>query len=286
MYSNNLSTGDILANALPYIQKYYGKTIVIKYGGNAMISDTLRDSVVNDIILLKCVGINPVVVHGGGPHISEFLGKLNIESKFINGLRYTSSEVIDLVQMVLGGKVNKDLVSLFQKFGGKAIGLCGMDGGLVEAKKYVSSEDLGYVGEITNINTEILEMALNSDYIPIVGSIAISSDGNNVYNINADTCASKIAASLKAEKLILLTDIEGVMLDIKNSNTLISKLRLHEIPKLTQDGVIKSGMIPKIDCCVEAIRMGVNRAHIIDGRVKNSLLLELFSDAGIGTMIY
>ncbi|MEG1003257.1 MAG: acetylglutamate kinase [Clostridium sp.] len=286
MSSKDSLRGDILVNSLPYIQKHYGKTIVIKYGGNAMLSDSLRESVIKDIILLKCVGINPVVVHGGGPHISEFLNKLNIQSKFINGLRYTDNETIELVQMVLAGKVNKDLVSLFQKKGGKAIGLCGMDGALIEATKYESSEDLGNVGEITTINNNLLDMALNSDYIPVVGSIALSSDGNSVYNINADTCASKIAASLKAEKLILLTDVKGVMLDQNDPNTFISKLRLHEIPKLTQDEIIKSGMIPKIDCCVEAIRMGVNRAHIIDGTVKNALLLELFSDDGIGTMIY
>lgn len=286
MVQNDSLRADILVRALPYIQKYYGKTIVIKYGGNAMTHESLRESVINDIILLKCVGLNPVIVHGGGPHISSFLKKLHIRSEFINGLRYTDEEVINIVQMVLGGKVNKDLVSLFQKYGGKAIGLCGMDGSLIEAKKYNNNCDLGYVGEITKINTEVLDMLLSSDYIPVVGSVAISTNGENIYNINADTCAAKIAAALGAEKLILLTDVSGVLTNKNDSSTLISKLRLHEIPKLIQDNVISDGMIPKIDCCIEAVRLGVNKSHIIDGRVKNSLLLELFSDDGIGTMIY
>lgn len=277
---------EILVQALPYIQEYSGKTIVVKYGGNAMISDELRKSVINDIILMKCVGFNPVVVHGGGPYISSFLEKLNIKSKFINGLRYTGEDTIDIVQMVLSGSVNKDLVSLIGKYGGKAIGLCGIDGGLIKAKKLNNEVDLGYVGEITSINIEPLKMALDSGYIPVVGSIAIGENDENVYNINADTCASKIASALKAEKLILLTDVPGVLTNPKNSNTIISKLRLHEIPKLYSDNIIKGGMIPKIECCVEAVRMGVTKAHILDGRIPHSLLLELFSNEGIGTMIY
>lgn len=277
---------EILVQALPYIQEYSGKTIVVKYGGNAMISDELRKSVINDIILMKCVGFNPVVVHGGGPYISSFLEKLNIKSKFINGLRYTGEDTIDIVQMVLSGSVNKDLVSLIGKYGGKAIGLCGIDGGLIKAKKLNNEVDLGYVGEITSIDIEPLKMALDSGYIPVVGSIAIGENDGNVYNINADTCASKIASALKAEKLILLTDVPGVLTNPKNSNTIISKLRLHEIPKLYSDNIIKGGMIPKIECCVEAVRMGVTKAHILDGRIPHSLLLELFSNEGIGTMIY
>lgn len=277
---------EILVQALPYIQEYSGKTIVVKYGGNAMISDELRKSVINDIILMKCVGFNPVVVHGGGPYISSFLEKLNIKSKFINGLRYTGEDTIDIVQMVLSGSVNKDLVSLIGKYGGKAIGLCGIDGGLIKAKKLNNEVDLGYVGEITSIDIEPLKMALDSGYIPVVGSIAIGENDENVYNINADTCASKIASALKAEKLILLTDVPGVLTNPKNSNTIISKLRLHEIPKLYSDNIIKGGMIPKIECCVEAVRMGVTKAHILDGRIPHSLLLELFSNEGIGTMIY
>ncbi|MGV3025662.1 acetylglutamate kinase [Clostridium thermobutyricum] len=277
---------EILVQALPYIQEYSGKTIVVKYGGNAMISDELRKSVINDIILMKCVVFNPVVVHGGGPYISSFLEKLNIKSKFINGLRYTGEDTIDIVQMVLSGSVNKDLVSLIGKYGGKAIGLCGIDGGLIKAKKLNNDVDLGYVGEITSIDIEPLKMALDSGYIPVVGSIAIGENDDNVYNINADTCASKIASALKAEKLILLTNVPGVLTNPKNSNTIISKLRLHEIPKLYSDNIIKGGMIPKIECCVEAVRMGVTKAHILDGRIPHSLLLELFSNEGIGTMIY
>lgn len=277
---------DVLIQSLPYIQEYNGKIIVIKYGGNAMISEELRQTVINDIVLMKCVGLKPIVVHGGGPDISNFLEKLGEESKFINGLRYTDEAAIDVVQMVLAGKVNKDLVSLIEKAGGKAIGLCGMDGSLLKAKKLKGVVDLGYVGEITKVNTDILEMALNSDYIPVVGSVALGEDDNCLYNINADLCASKIASALKAEKLMLLTDVPGVMRDPKDISTIISILRLHQIPKLASEGIIKGGMIPKIDCCVESIRMGVERAYILDGRIPHSLLLELFTHEGIGTMIY
>nr|WP_207713913.1 acetylglutamate kinase [Clostridium gasigenes] len=272
--------------ALPYIQKLYGKTIVVKYGGNAMISEELRETVINDIILMKCIGIEPIVVHGGGPDISKFLNRIGEKSEFINGLRYTDENTIDIVQMVLGGKVNKDLVKLIEKSGGKAIGICGIDGSLLKAKKLITEDDLGYVGEITSVNTDILKMAMSSGYIPVVGSIALGEDDNNLYNINADTCAAKIASSLKAEKLILLTDVPGVMIDPSDENSLLSVLRLHEVPKLLHDKVIKGGMIPKIDCCVESVRMGVKRAHIIDGRVPHSIILELLSNEGIGTMIY
>ncbi len=283
---NHNERAKILVNALPYIQKYYGKTIVVKYGGNAMISDELRETVINDIILMKCVGIDPVIVHGGGPDISDFLDKLGKQSEFINGLRYTDEDTIEIVQMVLGGKVNKNLVSLIETFGGKAIGLCGMDGSLIRAKKLEKDIDLGYVGEITKIDTNILKTALNAGYIPVVGSVALGKDDNKAYNINADICASKISSALNAEKLILLTDVPGVLVDPKDSTSLLNVLRLHQIPKLCLDGIIKGGMIPKIDCCVEAIRMGVERTHIIDGRVPHSLILELFSNEGIGTMIY
>lgn len=283
---NHTERAEVLVHALPYIQRYYGKIIVVKYGGNAMISEELRETVINDIILMKCVGIEPIVVHGGGPDISDFLNRLGQKSEFINGLRYTDENTIDVVQMVLGGKVNKNLVSLIEKFGGKAIGLCGMDGSLLKAKKIKTEVDLGYVGEITKVNTEVLKMAMNSGYIPVVGSIALGEDDNKAYNINADICASKIAAALKAERLILLTDVPGVMKDPKDITSLISVLRLHQIPKLCLEGIIKGGMIPKIDCCVEAIRMGVEKATILDGRVPHSLLLELFSPEGIGTIIY
>lgn len=277
---------NILVQALPYIQEYYGKTIVIKYGGNAMINDTLTNTVINDIILMKCIGINPIIVHGGGPDITNTLSKINHESKFINGLRYTDKTTIEIAQMVLSGKVNKDLVKLIQVNGGKAIGLSGIDGAMIKAKKLDKGIDLGYVGEITSINTELLTMAISSGYIPIVSSISIGEKDSNSYNINADTCASKIASALKAEKLILLTDVPGVMLNYKDPSTLISTLRLHEIPKLTVDKIITGGMIPKVNCCVESIRMGVKKAHIINGRIEHSILLELLSENGIGTEIY
>lgn len=283
---NTNERAEVLVHALPYIQRYYGKIIVVKYGGNAMISEELRETVINDIILMKCVGIEPVVVHGGGPDISDFLNRLGEKSEFINGLRYTGESTIDIVQMVLGGKVNKNLVSLIEKFGGKAIGLCGMDGSLLKAKKLETDVDLGYVGEITKVNTEVIKMAINSGYIPVIGSIALGEEDNKPYNINADICASKIAAALKAEKLMLLTDVPGVLMDKNDPSSLLSVLRIHQIPKLCLEGVIKGGMIPKIDCCVEAIRMGVERALIIDGRIPHSILLELFSPEGIGTMIY
>ena len=238
---------------------------------------------------MKCVGFKPVIVHGGGPYISSFLDKIGAKSEFINGLRYTDGTAIEVVQMVLGGKVNKDLVALIEKAGGKAIGLCGMDGSLLKAKKLKGDVDLGYVGDVTSVNTDIIKMALDSDYIPVIGSVALGEDDNCLYNINADTCAAKIASALKAEKLMLLTDIAGVMKDPKDPDTLISTLRLHQVPKLIAEGVIKGGMIPKIDCCVESVRMGVERAHIIDGRVPHSIILELLSPEGLkglGTMIY
>ena len=283
---NHSERAEILVHALPYIQKYRGKTIVIKYGGNAMISEELKETVINDIILMKCVGIEPVVVHGGGPAISDLLKRLDHKSQFINGLRYTDDVTIDVVQMVLGGKVNKDLVSLIEKFGGKAIGLCGMDGSLIKAKKLKADNDLGYVGEITKVNTDIIKTAMNAGYIPVVGSVALGEDNDKPYNINADTCASKIASALKAEELILLTDVPGVMKDPKDPSSLIPSLRLHQIPKLCLEGVIKGGMIPKIDCCVEAVRMGVERSIILDGRIPHSILLELFTPEGAGTMIH
>ena len=283
---NYTQHANILIQALPYIQEYYGKTIVIKYGGNAMINDELTKTVINDIILMKCIGINPIIVHGGGPDISNTLAQMNHESKFINGLRYTDEITITVSQMVLAGKVNKDLVKLIEKNGGKAIGLSGIDGSLIKAKKLTNDIDLGFVGEITSVNTELLNLSMNSGYIPVVSSIAIGENDTNSYNINADTCASKIASALKAEKLILLTDVPGVMTNPDDSSTLISTLRLHQIPKLTVDKVIKGGMIPKINCCVESVRMGVKKAHIIDGRIKHSTLLELLSKKGIGTEIY
>ena len=273
---NYTQHANVLVQALPYIQEYYGKTIVIKYGGNAMINDELTKTVINDIILMKCIGINPIIVHGGGPDITNTLAKMNYKSKFINGLRYTDETTISVAQMVLAGKVNKDLVKLIEINGGKALGLSGIDGSLIKAKKLEKDVDLGYVGEITSVNTDLLKIAMDSGYIPVISSIAIGESDSNSYNINADTCASKIAASLKAEKLILLTDVPGVMTDPSDPSTLISTLRLHQIPKLTVDKIIKGGMIPKINCCVESVRLGVKKAHIIDGRTPHSILLELW----------
>lgn len=276
----------VLTQALPYIQTLAGKIVVIKYGGNAMTSEELRQSVATDIVLLQCVGIKPVIVHGGGPDISKFLNKIGQESKFINGLRYTDKDTMEIVQMVLGGKVNKNIVSLIESVGGKAIGLSGIDGSFIKARKLESDVDLGYVGEITSIDTKMIENTIDSGYIPVIGSVAVGENSSQAYNINADTCAAKIAAALKAEKILLLTNVPGLMKDAKDTSTLISTLRLHEVKKLQADKIIQGGMIPKIDCCVEAIRMGVKTAHIIDGTLEHSILLELLSKEGIGTMIY
>ena len=276
----------VLTQALPYIQTLAGKIVVIKYGGNAMTSEELRQSVATDIVLLQCVGIKPVIVHGGGPDISKFLNKIGQESKFINGLRYTDKDTMEIVQMVLGGKVNKNIVSLIESVGGKAIGLSGIDGYFIKARKLESDVDLGYVGEITSIDTKMIENTIDSGYIPVIGSVAVGENSTQAYNINADTCAAKIAAALKAEKILLLTNVPGLMKDAKDTSTLISTLRLHEVKKLQADKIIQGGMIPKIDCCVEAIRMGVKTAHIIDGTLEHSILLELLSKEGIGTMIY
>ena len=276
----------VLTQSLPYIQTLAGKIVVIKYGGNAMTSEELRQSVATDIVLLQCVGIKPVIVHGGGPDISKFLNKIGQESKFINGLRYTDKDTMEIVQMVLGGKVNKNIVSLIESVGGKAIGLSGIDGSFIKARKLESDVDLGYVGEITSIDTKMIENTIDSGYIPVIGSVAVGENSTQAYNINADTCAAKIAAALKAEKILLLTNVPGLMKDAKDTSTLISTLRLHEVKKLQADKIIQGGMIPKIDCCVEAIRMGVKTAHIIDGTLEHSILLELLSKEGIGTMIY
>lgn len=281
-----LDRAQILAEALPHIQRYYNKTVVIKYGGNAMVNKELFDAVMSDIVLLSFVGMRVVLVHGGGPEINEMLNKIGKESKFINGLRYTDEETMDIVQMVLCGKVNKNLVSAINRNGGKAIGLCGNDGSLFQAeKKLENGIDYGYVGEIVNVNPGIVSYALDGGYIPVVSSVAEGIDDNVSYNINADTAASKLAIALHAEKLILLTDIAGLMRDPKDESTLLPLVHLDEIPKLIKDGVVKGGMIPKIDCCVEAVRQGVDRTTILDGRVPHSILIENLTDQGIGTMI-
>lgn len=277
---------NILIQALPYIQEYYGKTMVIKYGGNAMINNELTETVINDIVLMKCIGINPIIVHGGGPDINSFLKKMNHQIKFIDGLRYTDKDTMEVAQMVLAGKVNKDLVKLLGRCGGKSLGFSGIDGDLITCTKLQSNNDLGYVGEITNINTEPLNLAINAGYIPVVASIGTDEKHEDSYNINADTCAAKVAAALKAEKLLLLTDVPGVLANPQDPSSLIATLRLHEIPKLTLDKVIQGGMLPKINCCVESVRLGVKKAVIIDGRIPHAILLELLSEKGIGTEIY
>lgn len=275
----------VLIQAMPYIKKYTGETIVIKYGGNAMVNEELKSAVMSDIVLMQLIGINVVLVHGGGPEINSMLKAVGKESKFVNGMRVTDKETIDIVQMVLAGKVNKSLVQLLEKHGGNALGLCGLDGSMLLAEKLVTGEDLGYVGEIKEVNPVPLQKAMNDGYIPIVATVAGGYDGK-VYNINADLAAAQIAAKLGAKKLILMTDIRGLLRDVEDESSLISVVNVSEVPMLKRDGIIKGGMIPKIDCCVEAVRNGVSRAHIIDGRIEHSILLELFSDEGIGTMFY
>ena len=276
----------VLVQALPYIQKYAGKTVVVKYGGNAMINNDLKDAVMSDIVLMQLVGINVVLVHGGGPEISAMLKKIGKESQFVGGMRVTDEETIDIVQMVLAGKVNKDLVQLLEHHGGRAVGLCGLDGGMLTAEKLRSNEgDLGYVGRIVDVNTDIIIDATRNGYVPIISTVAGGENGE-VYNINADVAAARIAAKLDAIKLILMTDIRGLLRDKDDENTLIPVVNVSEVPSLKNQGIISGGMIPKIDCCVEAVRRGVNRAHILDGRIPHSILIELFSDEGIGTMLY
>lgn len=275
----------VLIQAMPYIKKFSGETVVVKYGGNAMINEELKSAVMSDLVLMQLVGVNVVLVHGGGPEINAMLDAVGKESRFENGMRVTDRETIDIVQMVLAGKVNKSLVQLLERHGGKALGLCGLDGNLLMAEKLVTSADLGYVGEIKEVNPEPLKMAMNSGYIPIVATIANGYDGN-VYNINADLAAAQIAAKLGAKKLILMTDIRGLLKDVNDEESIIPVVNVSEVPMLKREGIIKGGMIPKIDCCVEAVRSGVSRAHIIDGRIEHSILLELFSDEGIGTMFY
>ena len=279
-------SAEVLVEALPYIQEYAGKIIVVKYGGNAMINEDLKQAVIEDIVLLNLVGIKVVLVHGGGPEISEMLKKIGKESKFVKGLRYTDRETMDIVQMILCGKVNKNLVSLFEKAGGRAVGLGGMDGGLFKAIRLVDPDgtEYGYVGDVKEVNEKVVLDVLNEGFIPVVSSVAAGMDEETNYNINADTPAEKLAVALKAKKLILLTDVCGLMRDPKDDSTLIPRLKVSEVPALIKEGVISGGMIPKVDCCVEAVRQGVERANIQDGRVPHSILVELLSDDGVGTM--
>lgn len=280
----NLATdirAQVLIEALPYIQKYYNKILVVKYGGNAMINEDLKKAVMGDLVLLSLIGIKVVLVHGGGPEISEYLAKIGKASEFKDGLRVTDKDTIEIVQMVLAGKINKDLVHLIDNTGGKAIGLCGIDNKLIQAKTL--DEELGFVGEITGINPEPILDLLERGYIPVVATVGCDSEGN-VYNINADTVASRLAGTLKAESLISMTDIRGLLRDKDDDSTLISEVQVSDAPRLIKEGVISGGMIPKVESCIEAIRRGVKRVFIIDGRVPHSILMEVLTDRGIGTM--
>ncbi len=278
---DNAQRAEVLTQALPYIQKYTDKIIVVKYGGNAMINDELKDAVMGDIVLLSLIGIKVVLVHGGGPEITQMLKAIGKESQFVNGLRVTDKETVDIVQMVLAGKVNKNLVNLLHHKGGKAIGLCGIDGHMIEAE--VLNPELGFVGEITNVNVEPITDVLEKGYIPVISTVGCDKEGN-VYNINADTAASKIAGILGAESLISMTDIEGILRDKDDPSTLISKIDVEEAPALIEEGVISGGMIPKVECCIDAINSGVRKVFIIDGRIPHSILIETLTNEGIGTM--
>lgn len=288
--NQNYERAQTLVQALPYIQKFSGKTIVVKYGGNAMINSDLFAAVMEDIVLLNLVGVKVVLVHGGGPEINEVLDKMGIESRFINGLRYTSKEAMHVVQMVLCGKVNKNLVDRISRIGGRAVGLSGLDSALIQAKKLDrgDGEDYGLVGEITKIDPHVVETALENGFIPIVATVAQAADNTSegyVYNINADTAAAQLAVALQAEKLILLTDVRGVLRDPKDESTLLHIIHPEELEDYERSGVVSGGMIPKTECCASAVEGGVKRTHIIDGRIPHSILIEMLTDEGIGTMI-
>lgn len=285
MKISNSDRAQVLVRALPYIQTHKGKTVVVKYGGNAMVNEELKAAVMSDIVLMQLVGIHVVLVHGGGPEISAMLKKTGKESRFINGMRYSDEETVDIVQMVLAGKVNKELVQHLERNNGRSVGLCGLDGGMIKVQKLQAEEDLGLVGDITHVNTSVITDVTAAGYVPVIATLGADENGT-VYNINADVAASRVAAALGAEKLILMTDIRGLLRDKNDEDTLIPQVNVSDVPRLKKEGIISGGMIPKIDCCVEAVRRGVPRAHIIDGRTPHSILIELFSDEGIGTMFY
>ena len=284
-FPRNVETNrvQVLSEALPYIQQFAGRTIVVKYGGAAMKDGRLKEKVIRDIVLLSCVGMRPVVVHGGGPEINIWLEKLGIEPQFKNGLRVTDAATMEVVEMVLVGKVNKEIVSLINQAGGKAVGLCGKDGNLIQARPD-GREGIGFVGEVSGVKVKILESLVNSGYIPVVSSVAADENGQS-YNINADTVAGEIAAALGAEKLILMTDTAGILEDYHKPDSLIVKLDIQEARQLIESGIVSGGMIPKVNCCVRSLAQGVKAAHIIDGRLEHALLQEIFSDSGIGSMI-
>ena len=287
-----MNIANVLSEALPYIQCFTGKTVVIKYGGNAMIDEKLKNSFARDIVMMKTIGINPIVIHGGGPQIGELLDKLAIESHFVNGMRVTDSKTMDVVEMVLGGMVNKDIVGLINNNGGKAIGMTGKDGMLLSARKLKVKHktpemkapeiiDIGHVGEVENVNVDVLNMLVNSDFIPVIAPIGVGKDGAS-YNINADLVAGKVSEVLQAEKLILLTNIEGLL---DKDGKVLTGLSTEQVDGLIEDGTIYGGMLPKIGCALNAVKAGVTSAHIIDGRVEHSCLLEIFTDEGVGTQI-
>ena len=285
-----LEKTEILIEALPYIKKYSGRTVVIKYGGHAMVDAELKKAVMQDAILMKYVGMHPVIVHGGGPAINDWLDKLGKQSDFVEGLRVTDAQTMEVAEMVLVGKVNKEIVGLVNKYGGQAVGLSGKDGSLLKARKQFATGsdgrpiDIGQVGEVTDVNPKIIKTVIENGYIPVVAPIGVGEDGAS-YNINADYVAGAIAGALEAEKLVLLTDVEGIFADNNDKKTLFSSIKTEEVPALVNDGIIKGGMVPKVRCCVQALEQGVNRTHIIDGRLPHSILLEIFTDEGIGTMV-
>lgn len=283
---DNLKTtmqAQVLISALPYIQKYTGKVVVVKYGGNAMVNPELKKAVMSDIVLLSLIGIRVVLVHGGGPEITETLKALGKESRFVGGLRYTDAETAEVVQMVLAGKINKDLVSLISQCGGKALGFCGIDAGMIKCRKLMGETDLGFVGEIVDVDPQPLANAIYNRYIPVVATVGTDENGQ-VYNINADTAAAEIAAALGAENLIALTDIRGLMRDVNDPESMIPNVKLSDVPALIEQGIISGGMIPKVESCVNALENGVKKAVMIDGRIPHSILIEMFSDEGIGTL--
>ncbi|ADG81236.1 acetylglutamate kinase [Thermincola potens] len=292
--NNAVEKANVLIEALPYIRKFYGKTVVIKYGGHAMINDELKQAVIKDVILMKLIGINPVIVHGGGPEITDMLKRLNIPSQFVGGCRVTDPATMEIVEMVLVGKINKEIVALINRHGGKAVGLSGKDANLIQAVRKMGKsidnegkellQDIGFVGDVEKINPEIIQTVINEGYIPVVAPVGVGAEGES-YNINADYVAGEIAIALKADKLILLTDVEGIFEDYNNKDTLISELKLDQVNEKITSGVISGGMIPKVECCVRAVEGGVTTTHILDGRIPHSILLEIFTDRGIGTMV-
>ena len=283
MDKNSIVKAEVLSQALPYIQKYNSKIVVIKYGGNAMINEELKMNVIKDVVLLSEIGVKVILVHGGGPEINRTLDKMGKETQFINGLRYTDEETIDVVQMVLAGKTNKDLVKLIMQKGGNAVGISGVDNQLIIAKKHESEDDLGYVGDVDKINPNIIIDMLDKGYIPVIASVGTDEEGHT-YNINADTAAAEIAGALGAENMILVSDIPGLLADKDDEGTLIPLVHVYEVNSLIEKGIIDGGMIPKVDCCVRAIRQDVKKAVIIDGRIPHSILIEMLSKEGIGTM--